>query len=355
MNDKQLTINISAGTIFKAIIVCLVFAFLYYIRDIVVIILTALVIASAIEPFIVGAVKHKIPRTLAVICIYLVLILGTGGVFYVFLPSIVSDISDFLTQVPNYINTISVWNPLAGGLGDAAPVVKTLGITDAFSLKDFLSGISAAVSTSEGFFRLVSGFFGGALSFILIVVLSFYLAVQEDGVGKFLKMVLPLRHEEYVVGLWHRSQAKIGKWLQGQLVLGVLIGILVYLGLSIFQVRNALLLALVAAIMEIIPAFGPIISAIPAVLIAISDGGLSKGFLVIGLYVIIHQFENHLIYPLVIKKIVGIPPIMVILALIVGFKLAGVLGLLLSVPAAAVLVELIDDIQRDKLAKLKAG
>ena len=119
-----------------------------------------------------------------------------------------------------------------------------------------------------------------------------------------------------------------------------------YLGLAILGVKYALTLALFAAIMELIPVFGPILSAIPAVIVALGTGETSLWLLVIGLYVIIQQFENHLIYPLVVTKVVGVPPLLVILALIVGAKLAGFLGIILSVPAAAVVQELVQDLER---------
>ena len=138
--------------------------------------------------------------------------------------------------------------------------------------------------------------------------------------------------------------------MQGQLVLAILVGVLVYLGLTILGVRNALLFAFLAGLLEIIPLFGPILAAIPAVATAYTDSGVSAGLLVVGLYLIIQQFENHLIYPLVVTKIVGVPPILVILALIVGGKLAGFLGLLLSVPIAATFVEFLDDVQKQKMS-----
>jgi len=94
--------------------------------------------------------------------------------------------------------------------------------------------------------------------------------------------------------------------------------------------------------------FGPILAAIPAVSIAFIDGGTSLGFMVVGLYVIIQQFENHLIYPLVVKKVVGVPPLMVILALLVGAKLAGFLGIIIAVPLAAVLMEFVNDWEKNK-------
>ena len=218
------------------------------------------------------------------------------------------------------------------------------------SLRGIVSGLDSAVqSVSAGFVHSASSIFGGALSLILIIVISFYLAVQEDGVEKFLRIVVPIKREEYVLNLWKRTQAKIGLWMQGQLILAVLVGILVYLGLMVLGVRNALLFAVLAALLETIPLFGPIIAAIPAVAAAYVDSGASAGFIVAGLYLIIQQFENHLIYPLVVKKIVGVPPILVIISLLVGFKLAGFLGILLSVPLSSMLVEFLDDIQKKKV------
>jgi predicted PurR-regulated permease PerM len=110
-------------------------------------------------------------------------------------------------------------------------------------------------------------------------------------------------------------------------------------------------LAVIAASFEIIPLFGPILSAIPAIAIAYTDGGMPKALVIACSYVVIHQFENHLFYPLVVKKIIGVPPIIVILALIIGAKLAGFLGLLLSVPVATMLMEYFNDLEKSKLSK----
>ncbi len=218
-----------------------------------------------------------------------------------------------------------------------------------FSIKQFIETAKSVVSgTSGSALKTISVIFGGALSFILMIVLSFYLAVQEDGVGSFLRIVSPTKHHDYIINLWKRSQRKIGFWMQGQLLLGIIIGVLVYLGLMIIGIKHALLLASIAAVFELIPIFGPILSAVPAVLIAVVNDSVTSGLLVIGLYIIIHQFENHLLYPLVVRKIVGISPIVVILALVIGFKLAGFLGVLLAVPIASALMEYINDLEEDK-------
>lgn len=355
MDKGNINISITSGTVAKSVLIVLMFALLYYLRDLVIIVTTSIVIASAIEPMILWFRKFKVARTLAVIIIYLFISVLFAGFFYTFLPSVLSDLTSVLSILPKYLDSLSVWNPAKTSfVSSAVPVAQTFGIAESFSLRELISNFNNAVAgTTGGAVGVLSKIFGGVLSFVLIVVLSFYFAVQEEGVTKFLRIVLPIKYEDYVIGLWQRSRDKIGKWLQGQLLLAILIGILVYLGLMIIGVPNALLLALFAAVFEIIPLFGPILAAIPAFLIAVSQGGWTLGLIVVGYYTIIHQFENHLFYPMVVKKIVGIPPILVILALVVGFEVAGVLGVILSVPIAAVLVEVLDDYQKDKLTKMK--
>jgi len=295
------------------------------------------------------------------------------GIVYVFLPSLLDDFSNFLTTVPRYVDTMSLWDPvktidnssgafqeLSAGVGKSKNLLTEIVLpntaisevpSSGSSLGEIIANFQRAFSSfSGGFFQTLSVIFGGILSFILIVVLSFYFSVQENGINTFLRIITPIRHEKYVVDLWRRSQEKIGRWMQGQLLLGILVGVLVFLGLTVLGVRNALLFAFIAAVFEIIPVFGPILSAIPPVITAFSQAGLPLALLTTGLFIIIQQFENHLVYPLVVRKIVGVSPILVILALIVGAKLAGFLGILLSVPVATVLMEYFNDLERRKVA-----
>lgn len=189
---------------------------------------------------------------------------------------------------------------------------------------------------------------------VIIIVLSFYLAVQEDGVGKFIRIITPYKHEKYMVGLWKRSQVKIGRWMQGQLMLSSIVGILVYLGLTLIGVEHALLLAVLAGAFELIPLFGAIMAAIPALFIAFIGGGMPTLMIVAIFYIIVQQFENHIIHPLIVRKVVGIPPIISIIALIVGGKLAGFLGILIAVPIAAIMMELLADYEAGKSARISA-
>ncbi len=342
---------VTTGTLVK-ILVFGIFAWaLWFLRDILLVVLTAVVFASAVEPFARALGRVHIGRLPAVIIIYLAFALVAVGIFYFFVPLLVSDFVELLSSLPLLVDSLSAWSPFsvldAPGatalVGDGAPAVGS------FAFGDLVNALRiVSTNVSEGFLPALSAFFGGAFSLVLIVVLSFYLAVQENGIASFLRIVTPVKHEAYVLGLWRRAQDKIGRWMQGQLLLAVLVGLLVYLGLTVLGIENALAFAFLAAVLETIPLFGPIIAAIPAIAAAYLSGGIATGLLVFGLYLIIQQFENHIFYPLVVKKIVGVPPILVILSLIVGAKLAGFLGLLLSVPVATTLMEYVNDIQRAK-------
>jgi len=346
-DSKNVSINITTGTIVKTLLLLLLFYVLYLLMDLVLVVLTAVVIASSVEPAAKWFAKYKIPRVPAVIFVYASVIALFIGVFYFFIPPLLDEASKFASVLPQYIESASVTDKLTGSdLSGAQKIVG--GLSDSISLKDLiLQAKNTVTGFSGGAFEAVARVFGGAFSFLIIVVISFYLSVQRDGISNFLKLITPIKQQDYIVDLWTRSQIKIGRWFQGQLLLGFIIGVLVYLGLTILQVPYAILLAIFAAVFEIIPVFGPILAAIPAIALGFTVSA-TVGAMTVALYLIIQQFENHLIYPLVVRKVIGVPPILVILALIIGWKLAGFLGVLLSVPIAAVLIEFTNDVAKEK-------
>lgn len=343
--NQFFNISISTGTMLRVVLVLAGVWLLYYLRDLALIVLTAVVIASAIEPAILALGRWRIPRVISAVLIYLLLIATVAGIFYSFVPSVLQGIAEFTASLPVYLDVFN-------GVVAFDEYTRALGYSTAYvSPADIVAQLRESLNLGAfgNAFTAVSSIFGGVASLGFIIVFSFYFAVVETGVDDFLRIIAPDKYRAYVLDLWKRSQKKIGLWMQGQLLLGVLIGVLVYLGLTVLGVPHALLLAVLAAMFELIPVFGPVLSSIPAILIGLADGGVTVALLVIALYVILQQFENHLIYPLVVTKVVGVPPLLVILALIIGAKLAGFLGILLSVPMAAALQELVGDIQRRRV------
>ncbi|MBI2086837.1 MAG: AI-2E family transporter [Candidatus Zambryskibacteria bacterium] len=352
MNDIR-KISITTGSWMRLVIVlALAYAFLK-VSQFILILIASIAIASAIEPVTVWARRQSVPRLPAVVAVYIFAALFLSGFFYFLLLPLIGEISAFVKTLTIYSNAV-VNDSVLSGMFRTQNIFSGLDTpTLVRELSSYLNSFSRFLS--QGIFSSLALVFGGVINFVLIVVLSFYLAVQDDGVGKFLKIITPINHEPYVIGLWKRSQRKIGLWLQGQLLLGVLVAILVYLGLLIIGVEHALLLAVLAGILELIPLFGPVLAAIPAVFVAYASLGMSSALIVALLYVLIQQLENHILYPMVVKKVVGMPPMVSIIALVVGGQLAGFLGILVAVPVAAVVMELLSDIEEKKIAKLSAA
>ncbi len=349
--QKDVTIHISSGSIIKVIVISLLFVLMFVLRDLLLVVIAAVVVASAIGPVTKWFVAHKIPRLPSVMFIYFSIALLVTGAFYFLIIPLINESSGFFSSLPKYINESSISIQQSSFI-KSTPVFEK--ISSGVSLDSFaLRATEILQSFSGGLWNTVSIVFGGLISFILIIILSFYLSVQDDGVGKFLKIISPRKYEDYIIDLWKRAEIKIGLWMQGQLILAIIISVLVYLGLSLLGVKHALLLAVLAGLFELIPLFGPILAAVPAVLVSFVDGGLTFALIIAGFYLIIQQFENQLIYPLVVKKVVGLSPIVVILALVAGAQLGGFLGLLLSVPIAAVLMEFVSDLEHDKNPKVE--
>ncbi|MFA6459498.1 MAG: AI-2E family transporter [Candidatus Paceibacterota bacterium] len=348
-------VSISTGTIIRFFIVAVFIVSLYFLFEIVMVVLASIVIASSIEP-VIRRLRHyfRFPRLLSVILLYLLMITVLAGMLIYFVPLLISDVGNFLSSLPSSISLMDLWRPLTA-LGFDLSSSSAYFSSQTIPLSDFVSTIQTfLVGTGDGAVATASILFSGFASFIIIIVLAFYFSLQEDGVDDFLRIVTPIKKHEYIIGLWKRSQRKIGLWLQGQVVLGIIVGALVYITLKLMGIPYALALAVFAGMFEIIPVFGPIISAVPAVLLAFAGRGAGTGLLVAVLYFVIQQLENQVFYPLVVKKIVGINPIIVILAIIIGGKLAGILGAIIAVPFAAAVLEYVNDLEKNKKAEMDA-
>ncbi len=343
-NGEPVVFTISTGAIIKAIAIVLLVLTLFTLKQLVLVILVAIVIASSIEPGVKKLISYRIPRVLAVLSIYLATIGLFAGTLFIFLPPVLDDLSAFLGKVPSLIESVESSTSFV-----TIPFFGASDGTGNQSVKDAIVSLRTSfTSAPEGFLKVISVIFGNILSFILVIVFSFYFAVQEKGIEEFLRLIIPVKYEDQAIDLWYRSERKIGLWMQGQLILALLVGVLVFLGLSLIGVPYALLLGLIATMFEIIPVFGPILSAVPGVALAFVGGGLTLGVITALFYLIIQQFEGHLLGPLVVGKVVGVPPLLVILSLVIGAELAGFMGILLAIPAAAILQEIVSDVRSSK-------
>ncbi len=335
--NNNLTIHISASTVIKILAILGITALVWQLRELVLILLTAIVLASASEPGIRFFIRLKIPRVFSVLIVYMAVIVLFAGFIYALVPVLLQEASSLLKDMPTLTQALEADSVLTSVLPDGVSIS---------GLQDTLGGLITTYSSNA--FAFVNMIFGGLFTFVLIVVFSFYFAVEERNIRDFIRIITPKTQEKYAVDLLKRSQRKVGRWMQGQLLSGLIIGMLTYLGLTVIGVKYALLLSALVVLFGLIPVFGIVLATIPAVAIGYITGGTTMALLVLALYIIIQQFEGNLIYPLIVTKVVGVPPLIVMLALIVGAQLAGFLGILLSVPLAAVLQEIVKDLNKWK-------
>ncbi len=347
-NAKNLNITISTWTLLKIALVSFLIFITIKLRVLLLAVLTAIVIAS-----FVGSAVNKLKRfiknrTLAVFLIYIFTILIILGLFSVFIPVFIDEMSMLVDQLGNYIPNSSILNSFqSNNISGAKNVVGT--ITSNASLGDVIKSTKHLIDTfSGGLFDVVGNAFGGLFNLFIVMIVSFYLSVKEDGIENFLRIIIPRKEEEYVVKLWKRTERKIGLWIQGQMLLALIIGLLTYLGLTIIGVQYSLVLSLITAVFLLVP-FGIFIALAIATVFAYINGGVTIAALTALLYFVLHQFENYLIAPLIVKKIIGISSLVVILAVLIGASLAGIWGVILAVPFAVALFEVIDDIEEKKI------
>jgi len=335
MFEKR-TVDISTSIIFRTILIILGIWLLYLARDVIAVFFVALILTAAIEPAISWFIKRKIPRQFAVLIIFILSFFIIGVIVSFLVPPLISQFRGFTEEFPLLLER------LTSTFSGLEYYFESHGI--AFSSQDFLANFGDRISQSSGeIFSTTVSVFSGFLAVIVILSMTFYLSVKEEGMQKFLAFVTPAEHQKYVISLAERIRDKIGKWLQGQLLLMVIIFILDYIALWLLGVPYALILAIFGGLLEIIPYLGPIISAVPAVALGFFISPLT-GLLVLAAYIIIQQFENHIITPQVMKRAVGLNPVAVILALLIGAKLGGVLGAILAIPLTAAISVFIKDL-----------
>ncbi len=327
-------LDITYSSIFRVLLVIIGLLFVYVIKDIIALIIVSLFLASAIMPWVNWFHKHNIPRALAVLIIYLIVFSVVIFVLFLIIPPLVEQMNSLASSFPQYFQKVVLTEGM-GVFGDNA--------TQSVNQQNFTSYLQDTIgNTAKSIFSVVSSFFGSVFFMAAALVLTFYMVLNEELLVRSAKLITPKEYRKYVGDFIKRSQAKLGDWLRGQLYLMFAIAVLTYIGLLILGVKYALVLALIAGLLELIPYAGPIISAIPAVIIAFSISPI-KAVLVIIVYFLIQQAENHILVPKVMEKAVGLNPIVTIVAILIGAKLFGIVGAIFSVPVATLLSMFLDD------------
>lgn len=330
---SRMKVDISLAAILKILAVILGLLFIVKIKDILLLLFVVLILVTALSPIVDRLVKHfGIPRWLAVGLIF-------GGVGAIMLIMIWLILPKMVSQIIDLLNQPQIQSLIGGSESHSF-------INDLQTLADKIPGITQGGSGVVSFFSTI---LGGIVSVFTVAVLSLYLLLEEDGIKKFIHSILPTKHKQQIVNTFHKISLKMGAWFRGQLLLGLIIGLISMVILLAFGVPFWLTLAIFAGLTELIPYVGPFIGLAAALFVALtrdSFWGFNTATVGIGVtigYLLVQQLESHFLVPKVMEKSVGLSPVVVIIAILIGAKLFGLLGVVLSVPAAAVISVIIDE------------
>lgn len=308
--------------ILTTVIIIAVAFLMYQVQGILIGIFMAYIIMASMHPFVRTLRRYKVPKIVAIVLIYAIVIAFIVLLVIPILPFFVSQIQALFKAIPEYLETLSI----AFGIELNTSTIQ--------------SYISPTVgSISQNAFSITGKVFGGIFSVLTIFILSFYLLLDRERLGRETPNILPSEYREKARLTIHLVEEKLGAWLRGQVVLSLVIGVITWLVLTALGIPFALPLAILAGFLEIIPTLGPIIAAIPAVIIAFAISPV-MGLVVMIAYAGIQVAENNILVPKIMQKAVGLNPVIILISILIGGQLFGIVGALLSIPfvSAAIII-----------------
>jgi predicted PurR-regulated permease PerM len=302
-------IEISHKTIIFTILFLIFLWFLWQIREILLIVFISFIAMTALNPLINKMEKIKIPRPLAILFIYLVLFGLLAGLVASIVPMLVSQTNSLLDALSGLGNKFNLFG-FQINLGD---------------YNEHLAKIPGNLV------KIIASTFNNLLKFFTFLVITFYLLIERKKMKEYLHILFRNDGEQQAEEMINKLEVKIGGWVRGQIILMFIVGLMSYFGLLLLDLEFALPLAVFAGALEIVPNLGPTLAMVPAAIVGLSMSPI-MGLTVVALYFLIQQLENNFIVPKVMEKSIGVNPLVSLLVLITGLKIAGPLGMFLAIP-----------------------
>lgn len=338
MTETEKVLDISWGAIIKLGIGFFAFYIIYSIKDVLILFFSALIIAFLFEPAIAFLQKLKITRTLSVIFVYVAIFGILGIAIYSSAPVFFSELQQFSQLFPQYFEKFS-------------PALRDLGFSSFENMESFIQSVGGAISkASSDIFNSIAVFFGGVASMLFVLSIAVFISLEEKSSKEIIKLLAPRRYENYAIALWEKTEVKVSGWLASRFLSCLFVGVVFFISLYLFNVKYALSLAFLVGVADFVPIIGPIISGVVCFIFVGLDSWLKAVFVVIVL-TLVHQIEGNIISPILTKKFIGLPPVLVLLSLAVGAQFLGILGAILAAPVAAAIFELRSDFIKNKKAK----
>jgi len=333
------TLDISWKTIAKVFAAIFIFYIAYLIKDVALWFFFALVISVLLEPAVNFLRRLRVPKIMAIILVYLSIFGFLSFLIYLIAPIFLFELKQFSQQIPDYFQKIN-------------PVLRQWGVDIAYSFNDF-TGIlvNRLEQGSRGVVNAIAAFFGGIVSALFILTLAFFLSIEEKGVEKVLVLLTPKKYEKKIINLFGRAQKKVSDWFGARVLACFFVGLASFIIFYIFDVKYALLLALLSGILNFVPYVGPwITGALLLLFVSVSSSWVIVLYVLIA-FAVIQGIEGSILTPLLMKKMINLPPALVLTALLVGSQMFGFLGVVFAVPVFGIVYEFLKEFLEKRKAE----
>lgn len=304
-------IEISHKTIIFAVFLLLGLWFIYQILDVILQVFLSLLIMTILNPVVTKLNKYRVPRVVSVLLVYIAMLCLFVFAIVVMAPPLVEQTTRFTNSIPEIMQQLNI------------PIVVVDQVT-----KDIAEQLSTLPSQV---LKISVSVFSNVMSVLAVLFFALYFLLARTKLETKLSGFVGKHWAQRIDNILRRLEKDLGEWAIGKLFIMLFVGFATYIGLSILGVPFALPLAVLAGILEIIPNFGPVISSVPSIIVAFGISPFT-GFAVMALFFLVQQLESYVITPKVMERSVKIDPIITLLSLVIGFKLAGILGAILSIP-----------------------
>src|SRR3989338_6515744 len=329
LGNSSKILDISWETILKIAAAAGIFYILYLIKDILIWVIFSLIISVLFNPAI-NFMRKFIPRPFAAVFIYVAIFGFVGGSIYLVVPIFIAEINEFSQFFPLYFEKIS-------------PILSSLGIEAFESMEKFIKAIENQLyGVSSNIFSAVGALFGGLFSTITILTIALFLSLDEKVIERIIRILTPKRYEAVVLNILERSEIKVSGWFGARILCSLFIGLLTFLICYVLNIDYAVSFGLFSGVFNFIPFVGPVVAGVMIATIVAASSWLKAVFFITA-FILIQQIENNILSPVLTRKFIGLPSVLVLIALFVGGKLWGLMGALLVIPIAGIFFEFLRD------------
>jgi predicted PurR-regulated permease PerM len=328
----HLDVDITVKTFIIALLIVAGVLVLFKIKIVFLLIFISYIMMSVFRPFVYKLVEGRISKPWAILIVYGVVIALITGLLAVVSVPVLTEISRFIQHLPELIDD------LASRSDFWEKVINSLGLNDVSQGLSRAAADSFSVNTVQQAVEGVFGVFGLFISTVSVIVMSAYLVAERDNILKEVTSYIPKSStRKSIRRLLVTLEHQLGLWFRGLIFHVVIVFVMTYVSLTVIGVPFALSLAVIAGMLEIVPTIGPFIAFLPAFIIAAATGSPLTMLGVVATYIIISILEGNIITPQVMKRVVGLNPLVTLIAILIGAELAGIPGVVIAVPSVVVI------------------